>query len=812
MAQKGKKQYQAQKINVASSAKYQATRTEKSPKNSVHKFGIFGLLLIALYCFVDFIPSFDTNDNMAVEWYYVSIINVLLTLFFLLNIKKYQPIIENILNQFLSKIYLIFCVIAALSIFYAINRTEAWVCYIRVLNTLAAFFNIAVLLKNRKENFIYLAILISFLLFVQCWETLVQFFSDLKSAKDITAIIYNLKQHAGNKNILAASIVIKTPLLLYCILKCKSWLKYLFSAMFITIPMTVIIINARTAYISLVLEIVFFVIIILLWYRNTKKAKTTLVNLTLVIVPTLIAFFYTQSIFANLEKQNEKEKSVYGSITQRLSGKNLTDGSGEQRIKFWEHALSYIKKNPIIGAGIGNWKLADIPYDVDTENDFSFAKHAHNDFLQIPAETGIPGGLAFYAIFLAAFINIFKTLKSDKKEEEKLLTLVSFFMIGAYMIDAVLNFPHERPVMQVYFALAMGINLLGLTSEITVPKIYEPKTIFKQIFIGILAILLVSAYYGKLNFETSKYQFVSNKELFADSNNLANFNNNDKYPGFPNLADNNYPIDVVRAFNAYHLGNYPQAHKLLNGSVKINPYSKSNEYVRALIYNKTGPVDSALHYAKTGFYTRPRNMYFFRLLSDICVKIKDSLTLQNAMLHSIPYNNDFRFLDYYIYNMINMGLSKEKLYMVINAAEKKWPQNEDIKYKRYYVNAIFSSNKGDNKTALVNLLKLAKRYPANYAYKQDIGAIYYTFKDYIKANQFLDEVLANKGSINGKAEFFKGNILLLEGKKEDACAYLKTAVGSNYPDAKRIYEANGCFSVLKTTEPEKPPGLPKKFP
>lgn len=820
MAQKSKKQYQPQRTVVTTTttgtpvAKPQAPRPERTQSKPFQEFGIFGIILIALYCFVDFVPSLGSNDNMAIEWYYVSIINVLVGLFIFFSFKQYQPVIENIVNQLLSKVYFVFCGIAALSIFYAINQTEAWVCYIRVLNTVIAFFNIAVLLKNRKEHFIYLAALISLLVFFQSWQTLSQFFKDLKSSTDINSIIYNLKEHAGNKNILAASMVIKMPFLLYSIYYFKNWAKYLFSLMLVSVLMAVIIINARTAYISLILEILFFIIFCGLWYLKTKNIKIASINTACIVIPAIVAFLYTNNIFSKLsEKSATQNASGYGGVAQRLSG-NLASGSGGQRLSFWKHAISYIKDNPIMGAGIGNWKLADIPYDINTENDFSFAKHAHNDFLQVPAETGIPGGLAFYAIFIVAIYNVWRVIKSDKTENEKLISLVSFFMIGAYMIDAALNFPHERPVMQVYLALALAINLSGLVSDIKVPTIYQAKDIIKIAPAFTLVLALVATYYGKLNFETSKYQYVSNKELFADPKRPAKFDNNSKYNGFPNLADNNYPIDVVRAFNAHHLGDNQEAIRLLNGSTQVNPYSMSNEYMKAIIYNSVNQMDSAMYYAKKGTYARPRNLYFFRIFADVCVKMKDTTALQNAMLHVIPYNNDARMLDYYAYWMINMKASRQKYEQVLSAAEKKWPDNEDIEYKRFYINAILASSKGDNKIALENLLKLAKKYPTNYAYKQDIGAIYYTMKDFKSAHKFLDDVIANNGSINGKAEFFLGNLLLLEAKKDQACPILKKAVDANYPDAKRIYDANACFNVAAPApamQPQQPAGLPKKF-
>ena len=42
------------------------------------------------------------------------------------------------------------------------------------------------------------------------------------------------------------------------------------------------------------------------------------------------------------------------------------DGSSQERIRYWTQAASTIVKNPLLGIGIGNWKLKGI--ETEKEN------------------------------------------------------------------------------------------------------------------------------------------------------------------------------------------------------------------------------------------------------------------------------------------------------------------------------------------------------------------------------------------------------------------------------------------------------------
>ena len=81
---------------------------------------------------------------------------------------------------------------------------------------------------------------------------------------------------------------------------------------------------------------------------------------------------------------------------------STNDGSVNQRLRYYEDVLTHITKNPVLGVGIGNWKLSSIDYDKEDIEGYIVPYHAHSDFIQLGAELGFVGFLLYLGVFLLA--------------------------------------------------------------------------------------------------------------------------------------------------------------------------------------------------------------------------------------------------------------------------------------------------------------------------------------------------------------------------------------------------------------------------
>ena len=88
---------------------------------------------------------------------------------------------------------------------------------------------------------------------------------------------------------------------------------------------------------------------------------------------------------------------------------STNDGSVNQRLRYYEDVLIHLKSSPILGVGLGNWKLKSIEYDANDIKGYVVPYHAHSDFIQLGAELGILG-LLYMSVFLLALYFAFTDL------------------------------------------------------------------------------------------------------------------------------------------------------------------------------------------------------------------------------------------------------------------------------------------------------------------------------------------------------------------------------------------------------------------
>ncbi|HJR05842.1 MAG TPA: O-antigen ligase family protein [Pyrinomonadaceae bacterium] len=97
----------------------------------------------------------------------------------------------------------------------------------------------------------------------------------------------------------------------------------------------------------------------------------------------------------------------------RLFGSVSADDPTSGRVQFWQGTWEVIKHHPVLGAGLGAFSVAYTRYDV--LNGATRLEQAHNDYLQILADTGIVGGLLGLVFLFALFRYGFSRINSRDK-------------------------------------------------------------------------------------------------------------------------------------------------------------------------------------------------------------------------------------------------------------------------------------------------------------------------------------------------------------------------------------------------------------
>lgn len=758
-----------------------------SPGKKTNYLHFIPIVFITLYLLVDFVPEWGGIDVMGSQWVYLAVINLLSTgyIFCFSKDHGYEAVLKRLFSRYMTVAYVVFLLWAGISIFFAINRTEALFCYTTVIITVIAFLNIAVLLSGRTLAFKTIAQILSIILLVQSVNTLSTFFGSMENTS-LDVLIYNIKGNTGNKNIFAASMAVKLSFVMYCVYTFKSWSRLIHIPSLILGAIALFFVNARSAYLGLILETMMFIGLVLLQYFRDKTSKEVLVRAVPVVGALLIAFVFAQMSLKHAEKLSVNASGYgYASVTERLKSLAATT-KNDGRVRMWLGGLDYVKKHPLIGSGIGNCKLAIIPYEKEWIRDFQFAKHLHDDFIQTAMETGVLGGLLFISLFVCTLVYTVKVWRSKADDQYKVIAVFSLIALAGYTIDALFNFPAERPIMQLLFALILGVNVSVFmdTNEEKVVLFKSTKVNFTTLF-GVISILfLLDAVY---------YKYIAYQSLIAQGLTISDFPNkathnwrevNDRLPDAPNLDANNIPIDVIRAWYLLDDKKYDEALVLLNRSTKVNPYNMANEFVKAQVFFQTNKLDSAWYYSRKSFENRPNNVAIYTLYNNLCVRRGDTLSIHKAFKKSIKMRNEPMIWNTYIVTLTNMNYNKTKLLAILDSALKQFPSDGSIQERNYATRAgiAYAANQID--TALTYFSKLHKLNPVDNSYTENVGICYYVLKKYDLAVPYFDQIIAANVYANGKPEYFKGICLSKLGKQEQACFFLKLANARNFPPAK----------------------------
>jgi O-antigen ligase len=136
----------------------------------------------------------------------------------------------------------------------------------------------------------------------------------------------------------------------------------------------------------------------------------------------------------------------------------------------WQSTLSLIRANPITGVGLGAFGTVYPIYSCDDEE--TAVSRAHNDYLQILAETGIAGGL----LVLWFIASLCRTAAAGLRSREPLLArlaIASTASIIAIMVHSFFDFNLQLPSNALLFLVVVALNTACASIE---PITIKPRT------------------------------------------------------------------------------------------------------------------------------------------------------------------------------------------------------------------------------------------------------------------------------------------------------------------------------------------------
>lgn len=788
-------------------------------KKSWTKVQLFSFFILIGYLCCEFIVTDKKyNDIVNPQWFYLSIVNLISSIYFLINVKIIQPIFTKWRRNKVTLFFSLFIVISALSIIQAINIFQGFIVLSRNITTFFIFMNSAFLLYQLRNKTNVVAGIILFILSYQSLDIVYRFLSNIGTL-NLDANILSLVGVYGNKNVTAVGLLIKLPFILYLIDHYRKGIWHLLGLLVFAITVfDILLLNARASFIGFGLMILVLVILSLLYYFKIEKDRVLISNIYKIIGIVILTIFINTLLFHNLKQSDDNKSYRYGSLTERISTINTAHSS--RRLEIWGQTLKLFKDNWALGCGLGNYQIAILKYENETRAGWAVSKHPHNDFLETASESGIFGLISYAFIYLFVFINFIRIIRYSNEVKFKKLSVVAFMGLSIYFVDAMFNFPNERAPVQLYLGIILALIVISYVKrdEQEINLINNKK--IQLSFLPLIFVLMGSIYinflvvkttialkYARLYYALKDGEYIKGKEKINSDEIISLF------PDLPTIDEGTRPIACVKASLLKKEKRYAEALEILKDAKKANPYCISDDFLKMEIFFKIEQYDSAMYYADKGLQSMPNYSEFFFYIKEISAKSnnQEGLTIFRNYLKIHPRNTTA----WITYSELSQIFSKDfinsieildtaTVYLGKNKRllDKKYEyisQMSDLSKKSDYLLAILKSDSTDfrvyrelgaidflnqNFDESMNHYKKAIQLNKNdYISLENLGILAYKKQDYLNSINYLTIVINSNTFETGRAELIRGMCYWELNDKEKACADFKRSANKNNEQA-----------------------------
>lgn len=782
---------------------------------------MYSLILLAYGYVTVLTPNLNTFDSNGPKFLSIALLNLIVFayLFTRKEITQNPAIPLGFFKSAAGIFYTLLMVVSILSFFKAINVLESILHFCKIFTIFSAAYLVSIVVSKDKRHLEHLAIGMTALLIFDSFSV---YYNIHKYIKGELADITLIKTIYSNKNILAASIFVKIPFALWLFTFYKGWKQKIAFLGGATGLLAVLFMSSRAFYLgTFFVTLAYLAYLVYVYIREKQKVfiRKIVVYAGVLVTVVLIFSIVQQVLYPN-------HSGLNAGIGDRLSTISSSDESAGKRLAAWKRSFDVIKQEPLLGCGVGNWKVVTLKDENKTNPNYIYQYKAHNDFIETTAEAGIFGGLFFAGIFVVILFYFLKALlKKDDDDKISYLFLPAFGLM-AYFFDAFFNFPQDRPEIQALFALFAGAGIavtqmntktnpsetssddnstgsVGTLTKISgnYQRILEQKGNFisKIWSVKLLVLLIFSAYILTLNFQSLKLQ-----RIIKDEMNTGKLNqNSDRFMrDFPWIPDINVVGEPIAAQKARYLINekkYDKAIEILKID-KSSPYDTRPEYFIAMSYFNQGKLDSAYRYNQKVYEIKP-NM--FENLSMMCAifertgRTKEAIPLLEGYLAKTKDNSKAWMLTTQFLN--NAGDLK-KAYACIDSAYKYLPSDTTIVKRREFQRSraliapyadlfgrALSSYQAQKYNEAVQLLSefISKEpnLPEVYEYR---AFSYFFTKQYQESINDIDR-LFSFGIRRGNLLNLRGVNLQTLGKTDEACSFYKAAMQAGNKDGSTNY-------------------------
>jgi hypothetical protein len=258
------------------------------------------------------------------------------------------------------------------------------------------------------------------------------------------------------------------------------------------------------------------------------------------------------------------------------------------RLNFWDTSLQMIKEKPLVGYGMYKWSGYYPKYYGSDINDKNLILvhniHAHNDFMELFAESGLIAPVIFLLIYFSILITLFKKSKIDGKYFAMMLTVLITFLFSF------VSFPNYK--FASFFHAAVGCSVALVGSKEKELKSFSFKAVHIKLLLIIVLILGGIISYVKLKSELSYSQAIYLKDRRQYMIMIQKLDEVSEifYP----FDASKQPVDYYRGIANSYLGKHSEALKNNLSGLELAPFNPILMQNAAASYKETGNLKSSV--------------------------------------------------------------------------------------------------------------------------------------------------------------------------------------------------------------------------
>lgn len=521
-----------------------------SEKVRTVKLFLYSLLVLSPIFYLPFVPD---PAHSPIYFLFTFVISILI-------LTQGKEKLDLTHNSLITNSILAVGFLALISIVLVSYNSESMLELNRVLFFILSYF-FFLSQARRAMPFIIVFVLLGFVYMVYGYNDYFKYYN----TQDLHRGLYDMRAAIGHKNLMSMFLVLTFPWLLYLAKSFKSSrIHFFLFTYFCLATILIVLCHSRVGMLALFFFFVFTVVFFVLRFR-LKTFK--------IVAISIVLFAGIHLIFRS---NNNYQRLVKRGLSIVYVNKDLDENSRSvyERKTLWKKTWEIFQDYPVLGCGLGQWKLLIVGYDInETRSKFGniIFQQPHNDYLWVAAEYGVIGGVLFILILFCPMFLI------AKQKERSILdySLAMFFII--YALVSLFDFPKERP--QFLFILAFALALVSRRSSRSVFPF--PKTIFFGFAIFSLFFfakrILAESQLAQLQFYRERSKFDQVSAIASKVDNLG--------VEYDQTAT---PIDFYLGEASFYNGNYPLAIKNFLKSIERSPYHLYSWNDIGAVYLKLG--------------------------------------------------------------------------------------------------------------------------------------------------------------------------------------------------------------------------------